>query len=206
MPKPKSEGQCTLCQQTFAKAGMTKHLGLCRQNNEVKSKLPKTKLFLLLVEGAESPEYWLHLELPATTTFQKLDRFLRDIWLECCGHLSKFDIAGKSRSLEEVIESGMEFSYQYDFGSTTELSLKVVSEYQASPRGVGIQILARNLPLQIPCDKCGKMATQVCTECIYDDRGWLCETCVKKHKCDEDMLLPVVNSPRVGVCGYMGEE
>ena len=44
----------------------------------------------------------------------------------------------------------------------------------------------------------------VCTECVFDDGGWLCETCAVKHECGEEMLLPVVNSPRVGMCGYTG--
>jgi len=35
--------------------------------------------------------------------------------------------------------------------------------------------------------------------------GWLCDECAPKHKCGEDMLLPVVNSPRVGKCGYTGD-
>lgn len=36
--------------------------------------------------------YWLYLEMPARATLTDLDGFLRDIWLECCGHLSAFDI------------------------------------------------------------------------------------------------------------------
>ena len=33
---------------------------------------------------------------------------------------------------------------------------------------------------------------------------WLCEDCAKTHECGEEMLLPVCNSPRLGVCGYCG--
>lgn len=39
---------------------------------------------------------------------------------------------------------------------------------------------------------------------IWDGEGWLCESCAKNHECDEDMFLPVLNSPRTGVCGYTG--
>jgi hypothetical protein len=28
--------------------------------------------------------------------------------------------------------------------------------------------------------------------------------CAAKHECGEEMLLPVLNSPRAGVCGYCG--
>ena len=37
-----------------------------------------------------------------------------------------------------------------------------------------------------------------------EGEGWVCDECAPKHKCGEDMLLPVVNSPRVGMCGYTG--
>ena len=55
------------------------------------------------------------------------------------------------------------------------------------------------------CGVCGKPATQVCTECMWENTGWLCDECASKHDTDEEMFLPVVNSPRVGMCGYTGE-
>ena len=58
----------------------------------------------------------------------------------------------------------------------------------------------------IPCDGCNaKSAVVICTACMWDNAGWLCEACAQTHDCDEDMFLPVVNSPRTGVCGYTGE-
>ena len=48
------------------------------------------------------------------------------------------------------------------------------------------------------------MATNVCVQCIYEDAEWLCNDCSEEHECGEDMMLPIVNSPRVGVCGYCG--
>ena len=54
------------------------------------------------------------------------------------------------------------------------------------------------------CEKCGQPAVWVCSSCIYDNGGWLCDAHTRKHKCGEEMLLPVVNSPRVGMCGYTG--
>jgi hypothetical protein len=32
-----------------------------------------------------------------------------------------------------------------------------------------------------------------------------CDKCLTKHECGDEMSLPVVNSPRMGVCGYCGE-
>jgi hypothetical protein len=170
--------------------------------------------------------YWMHLEVPTNATLATLDQFLRDTWLECCGHLSVFRIGGfnfyvdaemdaywwgKRRKnmqvkLEEVLSSGQTCSYEYDFGSTTELLVKVISGYEVEMERKAIQILARNsLPI-IPCDECRAPATSLCTQCIYENKGCLCDVCAKDHKCGEEMLLPLVNSPRAGVCGCTGQD
>ena len=107
--------------------------------------------------------------------------------------------------LSDVIKPGIKFEHEYDFGSTTHLELKVISQYSGNVKGKSVRILARNEPPIYECQTCGKMATQICCECIYSDEGLLCDDCASKHECDEDMLLPVVNSPRVGVCGYTGD-
>jgi len=221
-----SKGRCHLCGSTFSKSAMTKHLESCKQkerNSETSSPgrgSRKTKIFHLVVEARYSSDYWMHLEVPADAALEVLDGFLRRIWLECCGHMSAFTIEGKTYSvapmadfddenmkarLDEVLSPGMKFYYEYDFGSTTHLALKVVSQEQRQIKGKSIRVLARNDPPPIPCMSCGKMATQVCTECLWSGEGWLCDACTAEHKCDDDMLLPVVNSPRVGVCGYTGQ-
>jgi hypothetical protein len=116
----------------------------------------------------------------------------------------EWDTGGKSMQvhLEQVLISGQTCSYEYDFGSTTELMLKVISEDEVDMKGRAIQILARNTLPIIPCDVCGEPATSLCTQCIYEDKGCLCDACAKNHACGEEMLLPLVNSPRAGVCGY----
>jgi hypothetical protein len=224
MAKQMSNGKCNFCGSTFSKTAMTKHLKECKQKNSVSKASStgkgagKAKSFHLVAEGRYAPEYWLHLEVPANAKLTTLDNFLRNIWLECCGHMSAFTIEGQVYSVEpmdelddksmnvrldKVLEQGMKFFHEYDFGSTTHLILKVVSEEESE--GKDIQVLARNEPPPIPCDSCGKIATKVCTECLYSDEGWLCDECAAEHECGEDMLLPVVNSPRVGTCGYTGD-
>jgi len=199
---------------------MTKHLRSCKERkSETLSDKQKTEVFHLLVEGRYSPEYWMHLSVPANATLKNLDKFLRNIWLECCGHLSAFTIEGTAYSvqpmsgygersmnvaLNKVLSPGMKFYHEYDFGTTTELTLRIMSEWEGEAKDKSIQIMARNDHPSITCESCGKIATQVCAQCIYDDEGWLCDACASKHACGEDMLLPVVNSPRVGMCGYTG--
>lgn len=231
MTRQTSKGICNFCHAEYSKSGMTRHLETCKQRASAegqtgsRQKRGKTRTFHFLVEGRYSPMYWMHLEVAAGTTLATLDRFLRDTWLECCGHLSAFEIGGvrysvdagmdagwdmgeKSMrvSVDKVLSPGQTCSYEYDFGTTTELNLKVISEREAETKGKAIQVLARNNPPAIVCDVCGQPATKVCAQCIYDGAGWLCDACAKAHECGEEMLLPVVNSPRVGMCGYTGPD
>ncbi|MHA1381567.1 MAG: hypothetical protein ACTSRG_24635 [Candidatus Helarchaeota archaeon] len=139
--------------------------------------------------------------------------------MECCGHLSAFTIdqvisqserdewSGNrlmNIKLEKILAPGMRFIHEYDFVTTTELVLRVLSEQENALGNKSIKLMARNLPPLIKCVKCGELATNVCSECIYDDGGWLCDDCATDHECGEEILMPVVNSPRVGMCGYMG--
>jgi hypothetical protein len=225
MAKQTSNGKCNLCGGTFSKAAMTKHLESCKQRKGTSetssgSRRPqKTKCFHLVAEGRYLPKYWMHLEVPVNADFEVLDNFLRRTWLECCGHMSMFTIEGKTYScapmedlndegfdvkLCDVLHPGMKFYHEYDFGTTTHLTLKVISEREGESKGKSVQLLARNDPPSITCSSCGQPATQLCTECAWSDKGWLCNKCAADHKCDEDMRLPVVNSPRVGMCGYTG--
>lgn len=211
-------GKCTLCGKEFNRAGITRHL-----NNCIKNKLANAaghyRYYHLRIQGAYEPRYWLNILISKKSKLFDLDSFLREIWLECCGHLSAFQIyeeqyvaypdkeyGDKSMGIQSgsVMESGLHINYVYDFGSTTELQIKVIDELLLDDLKETIILLARNNPPEIKCDKCGKKATQVCCQCIEDDEGWLCDDCAKDHECGEEMMLPVVNSPRVGVCAYSG--
>ena len=236
MARLQSQGTCSLCKGTFPKASMTRHLTKCLAAHEAAEgagvgKAKEGKLVRVVVEGKYDPRYWLHLEMPATATLQHLDNFLRHIWLECCGHLSAFTIEGRKRStppsLEELMatdwrdpdevemeeevsnlfKKDMKLSYEYDFGSTTHLSLKVVGEREgAIVKPNDVHVLARNDPPHIPCGRCHQAAaTIIDMENSYDESGWLCARCAEEMELSEDeMTLPVVNSPRTGVCGYTG--
>ncbi len=226
MARQTSQGKCNLCGETFSKMAITRHLAKC-QEAQLKTSPAKGapgRILHLAVEGRGAPYYWLHIEIPAVAKLQDLDSFLRETWLECCGHLSAFTIAGQvydvspeadpwtgakpkgmSAELGDVLLQGVKFDHEYDFGTTTELTLKVVSEREGAIKSKSVQILARNEPPDIRCGVCDKPATQVCTQCIYEGpAGWLCDEHAEAHACGEDYFLPVVNSPRVGMCGYTG--
>ncbi len=341
--KPKTnvdaKGVCNFCNSEFDKAKMTQHLKHCKQRAAAiagsigdRAK-QKQRLFHILAEGRYNPQYWMHLEIPASEPLYTLDRFFRDVWVECCGHLSAFEIGGasyrdepedfsfeivgaevqeeedevveeadeeeyedlspeelgeaigkfldeeppelrnmlsgelrvelrKPRSrddlvaflkerlnsmpkrisllnsenieeqrslyfqkstlkflldmvedrslgvpLEKALKVGQKFTYEYDFGSTTELNLRVISErdgvIQEGEEDDPVTILARNVPPVILCKACGKPATKVAAGYFNVEENAYCNKCARRSE-DADMMLPVVNSPRVGVCGYTG--
>ena len=163
----------------------------------------------------------MHLQVPLGLRLDLLDDFLRDTWLECCGHLSVFridgidyfvaandELGGKNMkvALGEILRPGVKFYHEYDFGTATELTLSVLSEGEPDRGARPIKILAKNEPPPFACGTCGRAATKICTECMWEEEGLglLCAECVAKHECDEEIFLPVVNSPRVGMCGYCG--
>jgi hypothetical protein len=226
---PQSRGACGFCGQEFAKAGLTRHLKTCAKRLEAQAAAEKTrrtvqKLHHLQVQDAWGGNYWLHLEIRDNATLANLDHYLREIWLECCGHLSAFEIGdisyasspdpwGESddRSMAvkvgKVFAPGMTLHYEYDFGSTTELTIKVLDERAGKPLSEHpIFLMARNKFEAPTCMECDQPAVWFCTQCPYDradERGELCEEHAKEHE-HEDMVLALVNSPRVGVCGYSG--
>lgn len=151
-----------------------------------------------------------------------LDDYLRDLWLECCGHLSMFEIGGRTYSMEpdllgidggtaagstsvpiaDVLQPGDGARHLYDMGSTTELQVRCLDHRPGHDDE--IRLLARNALPEIECSSCGAPATTLCTECSWDGAGHLCDACTGEHPCDDELFLPVVNSPRFGVCGYTG--
>lgn len=221
------KGKCKYCGKEYTFSYMNKHLSVCEERQkkwmeEIGSK--KCGYFELTIYPKYNRDYWLYVEMKETATLKDLDQFLRDIWVECCGHLSAFDINGVSYDvapqddlfwgkkpksmnckLKSVLEKGMTFSYEYDFGSTTELMITVVNHRIGGDGKEKLIILSRNNPIEFLCNVCGKKsAAYICAECFYDGGGWLCEDCARTHECGEDMLLPICNSPRMGVCGYCG--
>jgi hypothetical protein len=225
MKQPPTTGKCQLCNGTFTKQAMTRHLTACLDKRALPAGGKKTNIFVLQVQGKYNPGYWLYLEAPAFALLGDIDAFLRHIWLECCGHLSAFDLGRAkqkarlpfdsfeekeddtmSLQLDEALEPKMAFDYDYDFGSTTKLQLKVVGIREGVWQGEKhVRLLARNDAPQFVCQECGKPATQVNPEENYGGDGWYCDECAQKlSEEDEYHLLPVVNSPRVGVCAYTG--
>lgn len=224
----KIKGKCKYCGKEYTYSYMSKHLAACKERQErcaAEAGTKKSGYFDLAVYPRYDKDYWLFIEINEKATLEDLDMFLRDIWLECCGHMSSFNIEGVSydsdveeddfwgepsedmnHKLSTVLSKGMTFRYEYDFGSTTELMITVVNYTKKASKKEKLTLLSRNNPYEYTCSECGKKpAAIICLECFYESGdGFLCEDCAQTHECDEGMRLNVCNSPRMGVCAYDG--
>ncbi len=211
-------GTCAACEKSYSSRGMSRHLSTCLG--------PGDRLHLAIRDRYD-PVWWLHVSVTKSATFADLDGYLRDVWLECCGHLSSFEI-GEQRydsvaddfgygfgpppksmraKVSAALDVGDRFAYQYDFGSTTHLSGRVVGRV-GGPKKRIVQ-LARNHDVPWVCEaECTEPASWICAYC----RTTLCEAhgadeeaqCPECEAWLEESRLPIVNSPRMGVCGYDG--
>jgi Zn finger protein HypA/HybF involved in hydrogenase expression len=159
---------------------------------------------LIKAEGAHNKGYWLYFSVPLNATLSVVDNFLRQIWCECCDHMSAFrsgyDEFGKSFKLSSFY-IGATLLYLYDFGSTTEILVTVVDNFSRPSQRGKVQLLARNVPPQEECAKCGAPATQIN---VWEGET-LCDDCADSVD-DDGVLRPITNSPRCGECAYAGEE
>jgi hypothetical protein len=198
---------------------MTRHLAGCDRRREAvaaadaKPGAP-TVLVHLQVRDGFSGEYWLNLEVDGEATLKQLDGYLRAIWLECCGHLSQFstggwqgNTVGMARKVGAVFQPDVELTHIYDFGTESVTLLKAVGA-RAGKRTTKhpITLMARNAPPALTCQECGAPATHLCVECLYEGKpGTLCDAHAGTHPHEEyGEPMALVNSPRVGMCGYEG--
>ena len=220
-----SYGICEKCGHRTTKGHMLQHIRKCRQT-ESKQGGHHSKLFQLRIEAEYLPIYWLDLEISADNKLSDLDTFLREIWLECCGHMSQFkindhhylmpydlsfEIWDHEGSMDICLSDSIgndidQFEYEYDFGTTTDLKIKVIEKREGKVNKKGLRLLARNEPPDWRCTKCDQPATHICVYCFYERGGAFCKKHKDGHGCEEENFLPVVNSPRTGECGYVGRD
>ena len=190
-----TKGLCKYCGKEYTKGGMLRHLPACKKRKEkLESEKGKRKCsyFQIVIMAKYSKKYWLIIEVGDKDIF----------WGTPARHMNY--------RLRDVVKVGDNISYEYDFGSTTELILNVHSYREGVRTADEVVILSRNNPIEIICSQCGKnKAKWVNPEAYYDEKPFWCEECLKEEAGMEDIcgieyMLPVCNSPRMGVCGYEG--
>ncbi len=210
-------GICRICKEPVTKRTVISHLK--KKHGEPGS----SEKYLILIDTPYASPYWLAILADPQATLADLDMVIRDVWVECCGHLSSFIIGGVEYSinrlgedldddygetesmntpLKDVLVPGMRCRYLYDYGSTTELRVKVSDIMPCDLVGDDLVVLGINDKTELFCDECKSPAAYHYTE--WDDGKLLCIACSSDEDLDECYLLPITNSPRSGVCEYEG--
>ncbi len=179
------QGKCYYCNKELTERTIKRHMKNCSGMKQViEEKMKDTKevrdQFIISIKDKYKPNvYCIYVSIDANLQLQHLDKFIRDIWVECCGHLSAFNIDREMYHdnsdgqyemnfyLKDILNVDKKFEYQYDFGSTTYLILEVVDMIKVPSEFSQIEIIARN---NVEGDGCSS------------------------------------NSPRDGVCGYVGSK
>lgn len=218
--RKQTKGKCLFCERELTKGGMSKHLASCSaladaiRSADADSGIEQN-LYRLAIQDAYIPDFWLYLEMNGRKQVEELDRYLRSIWLECCGHMSELSI-GKwgtntvpmEQVADKVFSVGLQFTHIYDFGTSSETLIKVVNMRKGKPlTRHPITLLARNDKPEVFCMECGKPADWLCFECIYEENesGLLCDKHAQEHPHESyGEPVEIYNSPRMGMCGYSG--
>ena len=221
MPRRKqTRGICAYCGKETSRGTALKHLATCPGRraaiDAADAKAGPTETFYYLrVQDAHLKAFWLDLEVRASAKLKDLDKYLRAIWLECCGHLSEFSLGGfggrtaaMTRQIGDIFADGSVWTHLYDFGDTSETTVNAVATREGKPTTKHpVALLMRNIVPEETCMECANPAKWFCRECMveHDQSGLLCDAHKKTHgHHDYGDPIRLVNSPRLGLCGYDG--
>ena len=230
MARTMTKGNCYLCGKYLAKSGVIKHLAAAH----TAAGAAVQRCVLLKVEADDYWLYLDMADTASLKSLDDFLRkiWLECCGhMSCFYYLMKnngwygggMQEIGMARKIN-TFRAGDSFLYDYDFGSTTTLKITVMDTGFFRPRQRNaVRLLARNEDYVFECRDCGQPADYVNAECFdYVENPFICEACAEKQRqraengededepddeqrYDPDMLLPIVNSPRMGVCGYEGE-
>jgi hypothetical protein len=114
----------------------------------------------------------------------------------------------KSRKIEDGLSPGVTLTHIYDFGASSETLIKSTSVREGRPLSKHpIYLMSRNNMPEVVCAECGAVATWYCVDCLVEQGEWitLCANHLADHDHDEyGGPSPLINSPRLGMCGYAG--
>jgi len=154
---------CRGCSKTMLQSRIRDHVSSCSKIAKLKSAFTSPcTLYRLRVVTMRQP-YELIIDVRGDAPMSFLDAFLRDIWMECCNHLSSFACVACDEDFDEnakqpkgnnrptmerhiasVFASCVIAVYRYDFGTTTSVLIQRVSVTENAKQDVGIFVLARN--------------------------------------------------------------
>lgn len=230
MARTITKGNCYLCGKYLAKSGVVKHLAAAHTFEGTNVQ----RCVLLKVESGDYWLYLDIADSSSLKSLDGFLRkiWLECCGHMSCFYIPQKSYGWYGGGMHELsmarklssFSKGDQILYDYDFGSTTTLKITVMDTGFFRPRQRNaVRLLARNEDYVFECRDCGQPADYVNAESIYyEENPFICEACVQKRRervekgededepddeqrYDIDMLLPIVNSPRMGVCGYEGE-
>lgn len=155
-------GKCYYCGKELTERTIKRHMKNCPEmkktiEDEIQNAKDVRDQFLISIKDKKNPgKYCIYMSIDANLQLEHFDKFIRDIWVECCSHSSAFYINKKeygSKSdgqykmnfhLKDILSVNQKFEYKYDFDSTTCLVLEVVDTIKVSEDFNQIEIIARN--------------------------------------------------------------
>lgn len=201
-------GTCLLCRAAVSKKMGLRHSDSCLQSSGWP--IGSSPSFIIRIEDRHDPTYWLMVLAKHDARLSDIDCLIRDVWVECCNHLSSFTIGNETymdsdeemnMPLATLIKKGSLFYYEYDLESPTELRLKVLDVTPVMPPEGQVCLTARNNRPAYPCRMCGKKADFYVTNSEKDEAGQYCCLDCTIHL-DGVYIQLIENSPRTGICCY----
>jgi len=219
--KKQLKGMCAYCGTEIAKRASIRHLASCAGRRDIIAKTQSGKgaselFYHLRIQAVDRDDFWLDLEMCGFDELEYLDSYLKSIWLECCGHFSQFSSGGKRQYREipmnlnigEVFLPGVKVMHTYDFGTPSKTLIKAVGAREGKPTtSHPVALMARNVMPDYKCVECGEKAASLCMGCRIKKGAWktLCNNHAKMHTHDGyGGPMPLLNSPRLGMCAYNG--
>ena len=241
-------GICYLCQEEVPSNDSRIHAHDCIQT--LVSEASPDGDVMLISAWCENQPHWLELTARPTATLGDLNHFLKRVWLRCCDHQSRFivheqlDLRGHPKAvdwelqnilvqasepylrvpMEDILDHGTEFEYQYDPTDTTKVQLGCsgyapvpfdelherlgTSCLEGSLATDNFVVIGRNDPPQ-KCEACGDVAYRRYyrdTDRLLTAGGdvpisvppFFCDQCCPDH----GPFVIMENSPRVGIRCY----
>jgi len=97
LAKSTNSGFCALCGHRATKTTMMAHVEACAAAHD-KIGQPQP-LVVLRFAAVGAPRYWLIIEAKADAQLAHVDALLRQLWLECCGHMSAFRVGRRELAM-----------------------------------------------------------------------------------------------------------
>jgi hypothetical protein len=169
-------------------------------------------------------KHQLWVKVNDSVTLRDIDLFLKNHWVECCGHMTLMKIMDVEFTYNTERkyngQNNGEFTmktplscinaldtyrlvYWYDMGSTTEIYIETVEKLQPNESNMSATTKSYSQSTSIEIIHENSPYEYKCDSCgdpavFIEEYEPKCKSCIK----DMELALSICNSPRMGICGY----